>query len=391
METKKLNILFTTSHADTLGNACRLDMVKYLIDNFDATIITNQVDFVQNLFPNIDILPIYFKEIGKVPLVSDYRYWKCIAEKLNSIPSDGVFMFHDDSPATIWTKKPVFQYIHQYGTRASDKSVSIKELFNRIFIKVKHQLTIKGLRKTEINFVVSEFLIDYFQKEGLHNLELTPHAMELKKFQKPLLNENHQILSQLKNNGYFIITYTGWVTENRGFQLMMDSIKEVASCDSKIILVIAGTDAIFSQRIIDFQKDNNLESNIINYGIIDASLIPGILHYSDVCLSFLDDVPAFHVSPPQKIFEYFAAGKPVICNMIQTHSHFIENGKTGYVLNMNYKEVSRAILLLRNNPELLKIMSVNAKKEAEKYEMKSVYGSMVEKIKIRLDELQKNS
>jgi len=60
-------------------------------------------------------------------------------------------------------------------------------------------------------------------------------------------------------------------------------------------------------------------------------------------------------------------------------------------LNMNYKEVSRAILLLRNNPELLKIMSVNAKKEAEKYEMKSVYGSMVEKIKIRLDELQKNS
>jgi len=39
---KKLTILFTTSHADTLGNACRLEMVDYLTQHFVTTMLTNQ-------------------------------------------------------------------------------------------------------------------------------------------------------------------------------------------------------------------------------------------------------------------------------------------------------------------------------------------------------------
>ena len=167
---------------------------------------------------------------------------------------------------------------------------------------------------------------------------------------------------------------------------MMDAIMEAVTKDNKIVLVIAGANEVFSKRIFDFQKKNNLEKNIINYGVVDSSLTPGILYYSDVCLSFLDNVPAHLVSPPQKIFEYFASGKPVICNDIQTHTTFVNNGETGFIVNLDSKEVSSKILALKENLEKHKEMCVNAEQESLKYEISNVYGEMIHDIKEVLNE-----
>ncbi|MBA2881479.1 glycosyltransferase involved in cell wall biosynthesis [Desulfosalsimonas propionicica] len=389
---KKLTIIFTTNHADTLGNACRLDMVEFLTKYFEVTIITNQPEFIKNRFPNELVIPFNSNEKSKLSIVKHYKYQKKLARKINKISSDGVFLFHEDSPAAIWIESPVFQYIHQYGNRGNNKTRSPKEYIKKIISKVNHRQTLRGLKKSRINFVVSTFLIDLFKQEGLTNMAYTPHAMDIDKFQKPLFKKEHQKLKELKDEGYFIVSYTGWVTENRGYQLMMDSIKKAAIQDDKIVLVIAGADAKFSQCIADFQKNNNLEDNIINYGVIDSALIPGILYYSDVCLSLLDsDVPAFQVSPPQKLFEYFAAGKPVICNKVQTHSMFVEDGKTGFLLDMDPLQASKSIKLLKDNEKMHQTMCNNAFKEASKYDINLVYGNMVEKIKDAINEHKKQT
>ncbi len=387
---KKLIIVFTTTHNDTLGNACRLYMVEFLIKHFQTAIITDQPEFVKNKFPNDSVIPFSFNKGKEFPIISDYKYQKCLASEVNKIASDGVFVFNEDAVSANWIKSPVFQYIHQYGKRGKDKSNSVKEYIKKVISKINHSQTIKGHKKSKINFVVSTFLIDLFKQDGVTNMIHTPHAVEIEKFQNPLLKDEHHKLKELKDAGCFIVSYTGWVTENRGYQLMMDLIKEASSHDNKIILVTAGADAEFSKRIAVFRETNNIEDNIFNYGVIDASLIPGILYHSDVCLSFWDaDVPAFQLSPPQKLFEYFAAGKPIICNKIQTHNIFVEDGKTGFVLDMDYKQVSNSIRLLKNNKEMHKTMCYNALIEASKYDIDVVYGNMVEKIKDAIDEPEK--
>jgi glycosyltransferase involved in cell wall biosynthesis len=384
---KKLIILFTTNHADTLGNACRLDMVKYLVANFDTKIVTNQVEFIKGIFPKQEIIPIKLKRKSKIPLLNEFQYWKYFADKINSLSADGVFMFHDDSPATIWIKYPVFQYIHQYGKRGIDNKWSLKLFLKSQIEKVKHHFFLKGFNKSSQNFVVSTFLIDYFKIQGVKKLELIPHAMELSKFRNPVIDNNHQKLSELQKAGFFIIAYTGWVTENRGFQLMMDSIKKITKQNKKVVLVIAGADKYFSERIAEYQKKFQIQDNIINYGVVDASIIPGILHYANIGLSFWDaNVPGYQLAPPQKIFEYFAAGKPVICNKIQTHSMFVENRKTGFVLNMDSSEVADTVLELINDTDFYQQMCINAANEAHKYDIDIVYGKMVKKINEVLDE-----
>lgn len=383
---KKLTIVYTATNARTLGNACRLDMISFLTKHFKSTILTNQPKFIKTLFPDIVIIPINSSNKGKLPVISSFRYYKQLAKEVNKIQNDGVFIFHDESPSSKWIKSPVFQYIHQYGKRDNDKSKSLIKQVRNIISYISHLQTIKGFKKSELNFVVSTFLIDYFKNEGVNNLVHIPHAINITKFQKPLLTKDHERLKDLRDEGYFIVSYTGWVTEGRGYQLMMDAIKEAVAKDNKIVLVIAGADEEFSKRIFDFQKKYNLEKNIINYGVVDSSLTPGILYYSDVCLSFLDNVPAHLVSPPQKIFEYFASGKPVICNDIQTHTTFVNNGETGFIVNLDSKEVSSKILALKENLKKHKEMCVNAEQESLKYDISNVYGKMTHDIKEVLNE-----
>lgn len=375
---KKITIIFTTSHSDTLGNACRLEMIDFISQYFNVTIITNEIDLIKNRYKNCEIIEFKKRRKVNIPIISDIAEWREMAKYINDLSNDLIFMFDDTSQVTLWLKKPVFQYVHQYGDRSLSSS---KKIIKNILIvpikKIKEFLYIKGLKKSESVFVVSKPIIQILNKKGIRKLTLAPHGINLNKYTIPFVTEFHAKLKTLKEQGYFIVTYTGWVAENRGYQLMMDSINEIVKKDNMVLLVIAGADKDFSIKIRIFSEQNNLEENILNYGIIDNSLIPGVLFYSDVCLSFLDDVPAYHISPPQKIVEYFAAGKPVICNKIEPHEWLVENGKTGYIIDKNPIKICDAILQLKNNPDLLQKMSKNAKKESLKYDIEMIYHSMV--------------
>ena len=96
---------------------------------------------------------------------------------------------------------------------------------------------------------------------------------------------------------------------------------------------------------------------------------------------FLDDLPAFKISPPQKLQNTFCNSKPVICNDIEPHKWIVENNKTGFITRYDPVEVAEKILTLSNNKELLLYMSQAAANEAKKYDINVVYGKMVKLIK----------
>lgn len=382
----KLTIVFTTNHADTLGNACRLEMVDFLTKHYNSTIITNQIEFITKRFPNESVLSINIKKRKNIPILSEFQYYKRLAEEINNIFSDGVFLFNEDSPCAIWINSPVFQYIHQYGERTIHKNHSFIYFVKKAISQLHHLYALKGFKRSQINFVVSTFLIDMFKQYGINNMVHIPHALDINKFQSPELKNEHAQLRKLKDEGFFIVSYTGWVSENRGFELMLSSIKEAFILNNKVALILAGANNEFSERIETFKKENHMEGIIINYGIIDASLIPGILNYSDVCLSFLEDVPAYRVSPPQKVIEYFASGKPVISNKNKPHEWLVKHEENGFIVNYNRNDVAAVIIKLSQDSALLKKMSQNALKEAYKYDLNYIYGKMVEKINTVLNE-----
>jgi len=383
---KKLCVLFTTSHSDTLGNAGRLEMVNYLSQNFDTTILTNRKAFIQERFPHCAVIGYESQKNRYLPVIADILESRKIAKCVKQIQSEFVFMIVDTAPVALWLKQPVFQYVHQYGQRSEYRSGFCRKKVRNIIGRINHAFIFKGLKKSKATFVVSRPIIEILKNKGLQHLVHTPHGVELEKFRNPFVTDMHEPLRKLRAQGCFLVTYTGWVTENRGFQLMLDSIRQAVGQDEKIVLVIAGADNHYSQRITAYAQKHDLSQNILDLGVIDAKLIPGILHYSDVCLSFLDDVPAYRISPPQKVVEYFAAGKPVLCNKIASHEWLVDHGKNGYILAPNPVDVGKAIWRLKNDKNLYDVMADNAFQAAKKYDIDLIYGNMVNVIEKCLDE-----
>jgi glycosyltransferase involved in cell wall biosynthesis len=146
--------------------------------------------------------------------------------------------------------------------------------------------------------------------------------------------------------------------------------------DSKILFVVAGSDVKYTQEINKYFLERNLEENLICLGKIEYDFIPGVIGLSDVCLSMLEDNPVYQMSPPQKVIEYMASGKPVIANKIQTHSMLITNEFDGFLTENNPEEISDRILFLKTNPEIYRQMSKNVLKTASKFDTSKVYKEM---------------
>ncbi len=375
----KIAILFTTNHADTLGNACRLSLVGYIADKYDATIVTNQSRFVKEQFPSFRVTSIDGRARVGFALYADYLYGRKISRIINSLNPDICFMFMEDSSVANWLDMPVIQYVHQHGYRTDRTKVGLKMVYRLFIGKIQHHRLILGLRKSYAVFVASEQIMAILDKQGVRNQYHLSHALELNIYRYPLIMEAHARLSKLKAEGFFLVAYTGWVTENRGFSIMMEVTRRLVAKGIKLVLVIAGADNAFSKLIEDYKDQNSLHDHIVNYGVVDVSLIPGILHYADTCISLLDDnVPAYRISPPQKVIEYFAAGKAVICNSIETHLSLVSNEHTGLITEYDAESVSQAIDRLYNDFDLLKKLSSNALEESKKYDIDKVYGKLVE-------------
>jgi glycosyltransferase involved in cell wall biosynthesis len=150
--------------------------------------------------------------------------------------------------------------------------------------------------------------------------------------------------------------------------------------DPGIVFVIAGSDDYHTRVIKDYFLERNFEKNVICLGKIEYDFIPGVIALSDVCLSILKDNRVYQMSPPQKVIEYMAAGKPVIANKIQTHSLLITDEYDGYLTESDPYIISDKILFLKANPEIYKQMSKNVLKTASKFDTSLVYREMKEVI-----------
>jgi glycosyltransferase involved in cell wall biosynthesis len=373
----KVLIVFTTSHANTLGNECRLNLIDHLTSKLDVTILTNQYEFTKERFPNSKILNIGFspKDFLFFRLLF---FWIKLAKVIGELKPDKVFLFHNDAPVAIFLNIPVYQYIHQYGERSIGRTKGMKSKFLDWFYDI---LTVKGLRSSELNFAISPFLLGYFKAREVQNIVYSPHGIITSRFSNPFISEFHDILKEKRNEGYFLVCYTGWVTENRGLSLMLSSIEKLVAKKIKVALVLCGTDSKSTDKVSQFAHDKGIELNILDLGTIDSSLIPGVIHFSDVCLSLWDDkVPGFNLAPPQKIFEYFAGLKPIICNNIGTHTLYVFDRVNGLVIDYSTNALSQAIEELYSDEELYEYLIVNLKNFSKVYDWEKIYGEVVKQI-----------
>ena len=381
---KTIATVFFTDHPDTVGNSIRLKIYECFGNNYDLNILTNQVDFIKKKIEGDIIYVPYFKNF---PVISNYLFWLKCGLKLLFLKYDLLFLFHAESPISFFNlKRPFLCHIHQSHEviipHEKQNCKSFKDIISLILKKIQVSVIFKGVRRANYNFAVSRQLREFFINNGVNKnkIEYLPHGVDLELFS---CNKNlpKKVDIKLPKNR-FTIMYTGWVNEKRGLELLLSATKEIKKITNNILLVLIGCEKEYIKKINTMAKQMNIRDNVIALDRVDYSLIPYYLEKADLCVSILEVNETYSISPPQKIFEYFAMGKPVIANKIPTHTDYIKDGYNGFIIE-DVKGFRDAVLKLYNDKELYTEMSKNARKTAKKYDLKKIekrLGEVIEKL-----------
>ncbi|MCP4049312.1 MAG: glycosyltransferase family 4 protein [bacterium] len=169
----------------------------------------------------------------------------------------------------------------------------------------------------------------------------------------------------------FIVMYTG----NLGVANDIETILKAAVSlkehkDIQLVFIGGGMKK-------DFLKEKCISQNIDNVKFIDAvpkSQMPDILSAADVCLATLKDIKLFSTVYPNKVFDYMAAGKPVILAIDGVIKEVIEKSGGGIAVKPgDEKDIAAAILTYYNDRSKLTEHGMKVKKfVAENFERKSI-------------------
>lgn len=379
---KRIVTVFHTTHGVTVGNANRISRMNLLENNYCLIILTNNPEFVRRVCPKSKVI-----RVGDTSksFFGQKRLWLLAGVKLLSIKFDLLFAVFPDSPVAFFKRgRPFLCHIHQSHEIigiGENVSKGIKGIIKKIFFLANACLLIKGIKMADYNFTVSRQLKEFFIKKGIKKsrIEYLPHGVDTNIFNNDKVKKT-KLLDHISPE-VFVMTYTGWVGEKRGLSLMLDGLLLIKKRFENIHLVVVGAGESYIKLIKQYALDNNLVDNISIFGSVEYSEIPKFLKATDVCLSFLEVNASYSMSPPQKIFEYFAMGKPVIANKIPTHTDYITDSYNGIIINdLEPIQFANRIIELINEKERLDEMGKNALNYSKEYNMKIIEKKLLSKI-----------
>lgn len=242
-----------------------------------------------------------------------------------------IYDVHEDVPRQILDKYWIHKYI-------------------RFFISFFFEL-FENKAAARLNFIVTA--TPYIQKRFLKVNQNTENINNY-----PFINEleTHASWKNKKRE----ICYVGGITDIRGISPLIDAIDEV----DNLILNLAGEYSPLSFK--DQLKNKNGWKKVNEFGFVSRKVTSEIMAKSKAgIVTFLP--MANHVNAqPNKIFEYMAAGIPVVASHFPLWKEIVEKNNCGICVDpLDSKKISEAINYILDHDKEAELMGKNGKLAVE--------------------------
>ncbi|MBV6446078.1 MAG: hypothetical protein IFNCLDLE_02365 [Ignavibacteriaceae bacterium] len=146
-----------------------------------------------------------------------------------------------------------------------------------------------------------------------------------------------------------ILIYQGVVLRGRGLPILVDTLAEIGG---KTYLVIVG-DGDFRGETEQTAKEKGVSDRVIFTGSIPQEKILSYAAGADIGCALIENISkSYYYALPNKLFEYIAAGIPVLCSDLPQMKKVVESYEVGRVVNPgNLGEVVVAVAEL-SDPEV---------------------------------------
>ena len=161
-----------------------------------------------------------------------------------------------------------------------------------------------------------------------------------------------------------LLLYLGGITFNRGIEELIESLVHLDDC--RLAVVGYGPDK-YKKELSDLATELGVNDRLFFYGPVEHRLVPlfaasadlGVAPIKNCCLSY-------YLSLPNKLFEYIAAGLPVIGSNLPEIRGVIEEYKIGAVFDPeDPADIAEAAKSILSDKSAYQRMRSNAHKAAE--------------------------
>jgi len=161
-----------------------------------------------------------------------------------------------------------------------------------------------------------------------------------------------------------ILLYQGGLQGGRGIHIMLSAMKRIPNA----VLILMGNGNLKAE-ILEIIERANLQQKVF---LLDAVPVHDLLEHTasaDVGLCLIENYgESYYHSLPNKLFEYVAAGVPVVASNFPEIGRFVESNQVGLCINPeNEDEIVAAIQRLVTDAELHKAFVVHCQETAGRY------------------------
>ena len=242
-------------------------------------------------------------------------------------------------------------------------AIAMKVIRNPIIIRLSNWLEQFLYRHADQLVVNSPGFIDHVTARGGKNIVLIPNGVDPQMFDP--LEDGAAFRRQLNLEDAYIVLYSGAHGASNDLQILLEAARITAD-EPGIIYVLVG-DGKEKPALQQLAKKWDLR-NVFFAPPVAKEGMRGVLAAADACVAILKPIDLYKTTYPNKVFDYLAAGRPVLCAIDGVIRDVIETAQAGvFVSPGNPAAMADAIRKLANSRETGRKMGLNGREYVERH------------------------
>jgi len=234
-----------------------------------------------------------------------------------------------------------------------DSALAVGVMGPSVILRLLRRVERSFYRRCALIVGISEGFRRYLLKLGVRpeRTAVIPNGANWRMFAGTQADRGFRQEHQLE--GDFVVGYTGNIGLAQGFGTLLDAAGALRNEPVKFLLVGEGTD---KRRLLDLARERGL-TNVRFLDGMSRDRVSSVLAACDALLVILRKDPLFEITIPSKLYEYMAAGKPVICSVGGEAAGLVASSRCGLPANpSDGTDLARAVRCLRDHPDLCRQM-----------------------------------
>jgi glycosyltransferase involved in cell wall biosynthesis len=231
-------------------------------------------------------------------------------------------------------------------------------------------------RHADCVMVNSPGFIDHVSQRGAKQVKLVPNGSDSSMFNPAISGEEfrckHGVVAK------FVVLYAGAHGISNDLGVLLEAAKQLGDLP-EIVFIFLG-DGKEKPALVRRAKEMGL-TNVIFLPPVAKSEMPYAVAAADACVAILKPIPLYKTVYPNKVFDYMAAGKPVILAIEGVIREVIDTAQAGLAVSPgDSHSMAQAVRELAGRPEDARRMGLSGRAYVEKHFDRAILADMLEQV-----------